>query len=347
MASSSRRWLVLVSCTFAAAGFHAVACSDDAVEEPVDPDQGDGGKGLPETGTSTKDAEAPATIVRVAHLASSLDAIDFCYRTAKSGTLEGPVISKGIGGSKRDGGADAGDASDDDADVPDATFDPDATAPDGGVPAVRPRTMTRYLTLGASGALTIALVPPGATSCASPLYTGDVTLDPGKLSTVAVVGRYGSDASDDALGLVAFIDDGTTLPSKARVRMIHAALGGGSRGASPALATRAVGAQTTTIAARIEPRKIASPSTTIPVDALGYASIAPVPPPAQLAVGSADALGLDATVEGWVSRAGDLGLTGASIHTGFVLTGTSTPFEVLWCTDTSTTGDLTACVLVQ
>src|SRR5205085_3570761 len=101
------------------------------------------------------------------------------------------------------------------------------------------------------------------------------------------------------------------------------------------------------VAARIEPRKAASSGTTPLVDSLGYAAIAPVPPPAQLAVGSAEAMGTDASVEGWVSEAGDLGLTGASLHTGFIVTGTTTPFEVLWCTDTSTVGDRTVCKLVR
>jgi hypothetical protein len=337
--------VLFVSTALAAAALYAVACSDDSKDEPFDPTGGDAGGSLPEAQVNTKDSETPATVVRFAHLAADLDAVDFCYRTAKSGTFEGPVIGKGIGGPQRDAGPDARDGGDEGG-IEDAAAD-DATTPDGGLPSVAPHTVTRYLTLESSGALTIALVPPGATSCVSPLFTADVTLDPGKLSTVAIVGRYGVETSDDGLGLVAFIDDGATLPAKARVRMVHAALGNGPKPASPALAARAVGAQTLTVATRIEPRKIASPSTTIPVDSLGYAAIAPVPAPAQLAVGGADALGMDAAVEGWVSQAGDLGLTGASLHTGFIVTGTSTPFEVLWCTDTSTTGDLTVCKLVK
>lgn len=349
LASSSRRWVIVAGAALVVVAVHAVACSDDVSEEPFEPTQGDAGASIPEAAVPTKDADAPATIVRIAHLGADLEAVDFCYRTAKSATFEGPVLSKGIGDPKRDAGTDAATDADSDAGALDAATDADAGLPDGGFPSVAPRTLTRYLTLPASGALKIALVPQGATSCASPLATGDVTLDPGKLNTVAIVGRLRSDASADGLGLVSFVDDGATLPAQARVRMVHAALGNEERAASPALAARAVGSKTVTIASRIEPRKVGSPSTTIPVDSLGYAAIAPVPAPAQLAVGGADALGMDAAVEGWVSEAGDLGLTGASIHTGFVLTGTTSavPFEVLWCSDTSTVGDLTVCQLLK
>lgn len=339
--------VIVAGAALTAIAVHAVACSDDASEEPFEPTQGDAGGTIPEAAVPAKDADAPATIVRVAHLGADLDAVDFCYRTAKSATFEGPVLGKGIGDPKRDAGTDAATDADADASALDAASDPDASLPDGGFPSIAPRTLTRYLTLPASGALKIALVQQGATSCASPLATADVTLDPGKLNTVAIVGRYRSDASADGLGLVSFIDDGATLPAQARIRMVHAALGNDQRSASPALAARAVGSKVVTIASRIEPRKVGSPSTTIPVDSLGYAAIAPVPAPAQLAVGGADALGMDAAVEGWVGEAGDLGLTGASIHTGFVLTGTTTPFEVLWCTDTSTAGDLTLCKVVR
>lgn len=339
--------VLLASAALCAGALYVIACSDDTKDEPLDPSTGDAGGTLPEAQVTPKDSEAPATVVRFAHLGAELDAVDFCYRTAKTAAFEGPVIGKDIGGPKRDAGPEAGDGGEDEAGLVDAGED-DASVADGGLPSVAPRTVTRYLTLEASGALTIALVTPGATSCASPIFTADVTLDPGKLSTVAIVGRHGTDAgSADSLGLVAFIDDGATLPAKARVRMVHAALGTATRPGSPALAARAVGAQTVTVASRIEPRKIAAPSTTIPVDSLGYAAIAPVPAPAQLAVGGAEAVGMDAAVEGWVSEAGDLGLTGASIHTGFIVTGTTTPFEVLWCTDTSTVGDLTACKLVK
>jgi len=165
------------------------------------------------------------------------------------------------------------------------------------------------------------------------------------------VGGSDGDGGNAALSLVAFIDDRMTLPGEARVRMIHAALGTGARAGAGALAVRAAAAQTMTIADRIEPKSAASPSASVPVDSLGYATIAPVPSPAQLAVGAAASTpssGADASVDSWVSQAGELGLRGGSLHTGFVLTGEGNQsFEVLWCTDTSTSGTFATCVLVR
>jgi hypothetical protein len=87
----------------------------------------------------------------------------------------------------------------------------------------------------------------------------------------------------------------------------------------------------------------------VPVDSLGYATLEPVPSPAQLAVGAAASpMASDASSDSWVSQAGSLDLRGGSLHTGFVLSGgEAQPFEVLWCTDTSTTGDVTTCALVR
>jgi len=326
----------------------SVACGDGGEGPDGSGGDGDGGpSSLPDAAVGPSEGGAPATTMRLAHLAEALGPVDFCYRTAKTSSLVGPVLSRGIGVPKRDAGNDGGDPDAGDPDAADLdAADPDAG--DAGARAVAPRTVSRYLSLEAAGALTVALVEPGATSCASPLFSGDVTLDPGKLSTVAIVGVRDADASSEAtLGIVAFIDDRSTVPDKARVRMVHAALGAGARAASGALAVRAVGAQTHVVAERLEPRKAAAPSTAVPVDALGYATIAPVPAPAQLAVGAATAMGSDASVESWVSAAGELALQGGSLHTGFVLTGDATPFEVLWCSDTSTAGELTSCTLVR
>ena len=55
----------------------------------------------------------------------------------------------------------------------------------------------------------------------------------------------------------------------------------------------------------------------------------------------------DASVDSWLSASGDLGLRGGSLHTGFVLSADEQPFEVLWCTDTSTSGDRTTCDVVR
>ena len=240
-------------------------------------------------------------------------------------------------------GGDPLDAGDDDGGT-------DEAGADGGAPRVGYRTVSRYLTLAASGPLTIALVAPGSTSCATPLFTADVTLDPGKLvDGRPSSGRTGADGGTGVLALVAFIDDRMTMPAKARVRMVHAALGTETRAPAGSLSVRASGSQTVTLAESVEPKKAASPSAAVPVDSLGYATIEPVPSPAQLAVGAAASpTASDASSDSWVSQAGALDLRGGSLHTGFVLSGgDDQPFEVLWCTDTSTTGDATTCTLVR
>lgn len=362
LASRSRSRFALVSLAplaplvLVAGGAYAVACGDSDSAEFGGAATLDGGSGtLPPPALVAGDSGAPATTMRLAHVAQELGPVDFCYRTARSTSFEGPVLGGGLGTNKKDAGAgdggEAGTGDDPDAGLPSGDDDAgDDAGADAGAPSVGYRTVSRYLTLGASGPLTIALVAPGATSCATQLFVADVTLDPGKLSTVAILGRPDHDGGDARLALVAFIDDRMTVPEKARVRMIHAALGNGA-GRSPAgaLAVRASGAQTIPLADRVEPKHAASPSASVPVDSLGYATIAPLPSPAQLAVGAADGTAPpdDASVDSWVSEAGDLDLRGGSLHTGFVLSGEQEPYEVLWCTDTATSSDRTLCTLVR
>lgn len=336
--------------TLGVGGAYALACDDGGGASSDATSAGEGGTGaLPDAAVGPHDSAAPATTMRLAHVAPGLGPVDFCYRTASSTSFEGPVLNGGVGTIKRDAGAgDGGDAGDP---SPEAG-QPDDDAGDAGATSVGYRNVSRYLTLGASGPLTIALVAPGATSCATPLLSGDVTLDPGKLSTVAIIGHPGEDAGDTQLSLVAFIDDRSTVPDQARVRMVHAALGTSSgRGPSSLLAVRASGATTLPLADLLEPRKVAAPSATVPVDSLGYATITPLPSPAQLAVGAAAGSGppaADASVDSWVSAAGELDLRGGSLHTGFVLSGgEQQPYEVLWCTDTALAGDRTLCTIVR
>jgi hypothetical protein len=340
--------------TVASGAAYALACGDGSGSDSNGGADGDGGpSGLSEAGVGPTDGAAAATTMRLAHLAEDLGPVDFCYRMAKTSAFEGPVLGGGLGGLQHGdaGNADGGDASLDE--VLDAGDTDDGSTNDGGADGgaarVGYRTVSRYLALDASGPLTIALVAPGSTSCATPLFTADVTLDPGKLSTVAILGRAAPDAGDGALALVSFIDDRMTVASKARVRMIHAALGTETRSPAGALSVRASSSQTVTVAERVEPKTAASPSATVPVDSLGYATIEPVPSPAQLAVGAAASpMANDASSDSWVSQAGSLDLRGGSLHTGFVLSGgEEQPFEVLWCTDTSTTGDLTTCTVVR
>jgi hypothetical protein len=306
----------------------AFACGDGSDARSTEPGDEAGGPNIvPEGGIGTGDAGPPSTTMRLAHLASDLGPIDFCYRAANTGTFEGPVL--GGGSPKKDAGDDAEADSGDDA---------EAGVGDSGA-ALATATVSAYVVLDADGPLTIAIVEGGASSCAGPIVVADVTLDPGKLSTVAVHGRRDTDASD-ALGIVAYTDDRSTVPEKARVRIVHAVVGS----AGP-IAVRAVAAQAILVADRVEPRRASTASTSVPVDDLGYATIDPVPPPASLSVTPAAAQ--DAATSGWQSSAGNLDLRGGSLHTGFVMAGEGKPYQVLWCTDTSTAGERTLCELVR
>jgi hypothetical protein len=92
-------------------------------------------------------------------------------------------------------------------------------------------------------------------------------------------------------------------------------------------------------------RKAFSASEALSVDTLGYVTADPIPPPASFAI--APAAPVDAAAlpqKPWQSAPQDLGLRGGSLHTAFVLTGSGDDaFEVLWCADTTTSGDQTEC----
>jgi hypothetical protein len=337
----------------------AIACGDGG--DPFDVLDVDAAPapGLPEAGAGRDEAGAPEATMRLAHLAAGVRAIDFCYRSVGTGSFEGPVLG---GGGKQDGGPDDDDA-DDGGDAGDGAAGsgangggdeaPDAGADaadggdagdggDGGAPGIPFEAVSRYLTLGASGALTIGVVARGASSCADTIVEGDVTLDPGKLSTVALVDDRTADAGH-ALRVVSFTDDRATVADKARVRVVHAAL---APGAQP-IAVRASAAQTVFLADLVQPGRAASASSDVPVDDLGYATIAPLPPPGTLAVGPA----AEAGGPSWQSApSAELGLVGGSLHTAFVLSGSlaaAAPYEILWCTDTSTSADRATCAVVR
>jgi hypothetical protein len=327
--------LLLLSVVGIAALAHAQACAlSGDVSSFVDDDAG---RSLDrrDAFAPNEDGGASFGTVRLAHLAPDLGRIDFCY-AAHSSSFDGPILHGG--GSVADAAApDANanaDAAADAADtLPDAS-DADAAAIAGMVYGA----VTKYFTLHATGTITVAIVRAGVTSCANPIARGTVTLDPGKLSTIALFGSASvqADAGDSGgPALVAFIDDRTTKPDRARVRMIHAAK-------AEALTVRA---ESTAIAERLEPRKTASPAQSIPVDELGFATIAPVAPPAALAVARLPLDPLDASF--WQSAPMDLDLRGDSLHTGFVLDGPDAGFEVLWCADRTTTAELTACIRVR
>jgi hypothetical protein len=325
------------------------ACDGEGTSRDLDAAR-DGGSGTvaPMVPSSDAQAEAPMSTMRIAHLAPDLGPIDFCYQGAKKGTFIGPVLGGVAPPSPTAPDADPDSASTDE--IADATPEDDtsgeADAEGGtGLRSASYRTVSKYFNLQAAGPITLAILEAGARSCANALATTDVTLDPGKLSTVALFRRTGDEAVP--LEVAAFTDDRTTQPDKIRVRVLHAALGSSGIASAGSLAVRVVASKTTVLADRVDPRRPATASEAVMVDGLGYVTAAPVPPPASIAIGPATTDG-SAGFDPWQSSSADLELRGGSLHTAFVLTGASeSTFEVLWCADLTTSGDQTACQLVH
>jgi hypothetical protein len=290
-----------------ASGFAASsACNDDGRSVGVESDDGGGADPLVDGGAADTAAEPPFATMRLAHLAPGASAIDFCYQGARSGGTVGPV--------RKAAAADGGDGG------------------DAGERGLAYGEVTRYIDLETSGPLSIAIVGASATSCASPLAVAEVTLDPGKRSTVALFGRT---IDGGPPPLTAFVDDPNTSGSKARVRLVHGAPRAG------AVSARVVTNGTTLLAERVEPRRASSPSAIVPVDTLGYATIAPISVPAAIAVDF-----LDAGTLPWQSTARDLSLGAGSLHTGFVIDDGTPAIDLVWCADEQIVGERTSCTLV-
>jgi hypothetical protein len=331
-ASLARGFRYLLFCalglSWTAAGSLQGCGSDDGPLGYVDDDAGKANT-RSDAAAGDADAEAPLSTLRLAHMATGVGPVDFCYQAARAGSFEGPVLG-GPSTTVDDAGA-AGDA--------DADADASIEDQDAGRPSVTYGAVSKYFTLAATGTIVVEIVPAGA-RCSEPIAQGTVTLDPGKLSTVVFFAEE-SDAS--AAAVVGFVDDRDTLADKARVRIIHASAAG-------PIAVRANTSRTTTLAERVDPRHASEATPSIPVDALGFATVTPIPPPVTLVV---DPIEQDASADAapsktatWASAAGDLDLRGDSLHTGFVLDEDG-GFVVLWCADKSTVGDRTACTWVR
>jgi hypothetical protein len=336
----------------------------------------DGSSGAPaaDVAVAPTDGSDVSSTVRFVHLASNLGSVDFCLRSGSDETFVGPILGGGIsadGGTRTDGAAHAqtdaeagsSDAASMDADSTDGGSDAAVAAVDD---ALAPRTMTNYVSFEGSGTFDVAVVAAGVKSCASPLATLKVTLDPGKLATLALTGTYaGAAATADAgatdggtsidagepqsaLRLIRLLDDPTSDAKQARVRMVNAAFGVASVPAATAMSVDVTGVQKTRIAFNVPLGAVApqsAPSTTGgPVtDDLGYTLLTPVPPPHALEItGVGDASGLGT----WTSLYTDLGLTAASLHTGFVMSDSADTLDVLWCTDTSSVGKRVDCRVI-
>jgi len=358
------RWLLpVLSCGLTGASLLVYACDGSNGSDNVSGGALDGSANPPSADVVVypPDGSELTATVRFVHLAANVGSVDFCLRGAGDDAFTGPVLSGGIGTDGGTGGAkDAGTASIDgsagagDADTADANDDASAddAGNDAGVTqeqaALAPRTMTNYVSFDGSGTFDVAVVPAGQKSCATPLATLKVTVDPSKLTTVVLAGDYdandtndagGADAGGGTLRLFRVLDDPTLDPKQARVRVVNAAYGAGT--IAQDLHVDVIGSQKTPIAGDVALGSASNQSLANPVtDALGYTLIAPVPPANALAISSAT----DAAASGtWTSVYTDLALHAASLHTGFIVSDTNDGFDVLWCSDTSTVGKRVDC----
>ena len=328
-------------------------------------------------------------MLRLAHVAPDLGDLDFCYRATSSDPYIGPVLG-GAGSPKeagapqdasspKDAGAEAPTDAATDADAPDATDASDAAAVsdaaldatiadagadanqaldaaagDAGKQVFLPYlSMTGYVALQGSGTFEIAIVDASSQGCSTPRLVGQVTLDAGRRSTLALMGREDVDASTGGAGggtelaLIAFTDDPTPDPTKTRVRLLHAAIGSPKRAPESTLsASFVVGAATSDIpiARKIEPRHVAAASTIEPsVDPLGYHADMPLSTPARMRISRS----LDAGGTTWTSAAAPLGLRAGSIHTGIIVNDDASDLVILWCTDENTPSTETSCTLLR
>lgn len=307
--------------------FAAVAAAADACGDPtpgaadassdvygvIPPAEAGGDDATSDGGTSVW------TTMRLAHLSPDAGPIDFCWRPAKTATFTGPVL--------RPAGVDAGGASD---------------AGDAQAHALEFAGMSGDVSFPVSGTVDIAIVAAGETSCDAPKLVDQVTLDAGKHATVALVGLArpapGDAGGDAALSIVAFTDDPTPDAQAARVRVIHAALGwAAGADVAPSLA---VHTGDEAVSARVSPRQASKPSTTPPVDALGYAAVAPIAGSAPIRLDALD----DAGGATWSASPFDLDMAAATVHTAFIVS-LADGLGVLWCREAKTSSPLAACTL--
>jgi hypothetical protein len=100
--------------------------------------------------------------------------------------------------------------------------------------------------------------------------------------------------------------------------------------------------QLVTLAPQMEPRHVASQSTSPPVDALGYTTVTPLTAQAALKI---DQLG-DAGTGTWNTMPTDPGLTAKSLHSAFVLSWYKSA-AFFWCGDADAVGLVADCTALS
>lgn len=256
-----------------------------------------------------------STYVRLAQMSPDLGPVDFCIRPKSGGETAGPLLA----------------------------------APDAGDGGIAFEQASPYFSVAASGTVDVIVVPAPATDCATARAVGTVTLDPGKRTTLVVMGISKSMApASRAVGVSAFVDEAATADAL-RLRVIDAALAWSQTVDGPSALAFALTSQNTVIpvAQSVLPRKAATPSSAPPmVDALGYHDLSQVP------VGDVSArvtYGDDAGVMVWTSKAAGLSFGKSDVRTAFVVAdalGAVGSLATVVCNDAPPEGE-SQCELLQ
>jgi len=227
----------------------------------------------------------------------------------------------------------------------DAPAEPDAEAdaateggPVGPPVQVGFAAVSPQVQLPAAGTLDLALVAPNQLSCGKPLFIGRVTLDAGKSYTVTILGLAAVEAGPSALSMAAFTDE-MPAAQTALVRFIHAALGADGTPPAPSLSVRM---GQTVLAPEVDPASVTSPSTTPPVDSLGYATVSPLTAAAPFEI---DTLG-DGATRIWDTGFVSPDVRAGSAHTGFIVSLPQDALGLVWCGDVASIASASSCELL-
>lgn len=278
-----------------------------------------------------------ATQFRLVHLAESDSAIDFCYRAIGTSDFSGPVLAEraSVGDA---GTVDSGSQVDSAASTQDGGTDgaaPTVGSHPLGASALARLSVSPLISLSTPGTLEIAIVDGDHPTCNSPLVSATLTLDAGKTAWLAVVGNV-VDGGASSLAVKRYVVDTRPDELHARMRVVHAA----AEHPGP-LDLSVSSEQITPLARGVEAYATALRGANPPLDSLGYATVAPVPPPTMFVVSPSEpTVGADGGAT-WTSAFTDLGLIAGSVHTAFVASD-GTSYAIVSCSELGSG----ACVLV-
>jgi hypothetical protein len=240
--------------------------------------------------------------------------------------------------------------------------------------------VSSYLSVALAGTMYVSIVRGGSTTCGESLTPmRRVTLDPGKLYTLAVLRTGGLDgdagltdggnvrdgavdahieaaAAELALSVVVLTDEPEVSASFARARFFNGLLSSDGSAAPPVSVSAVEGASSVALALDVPSLAVAAESPSAPaVDSLGYWQGSPLvsTTPIGLRVAPIAVLHGDSGSFGWVfasTSSFDL-QHAASNHSGFLVGNPGPQVALVWCDDGASIADagrtLTSCSLLS